>query len=399
MAKYRIKSDLKNIIKRYLKGKASSKEEAFLGKYYDLFDREEDVLDDMAETKQQALKDEIKEGIWAHVRKEHRSVKVIRMAKYPYHVAAVAVLAFLLIGTYFIYTFRDHGGVNEPEKSFVQSVHPESGPSVILTLANGDTLMVDHIDQGEVVQQDGMSIEKSENGTLIYTIAAGTDDRTTQENVFNTIHTPKGKQFQLNLSDGTKVWLNAETSLTYPVHSTSHNTLVELDGEAYFEVSKQRGRQFVVKAKQTETKVLGTKFNVNAYRDAPAVTTSLLEGQVSLMSGSVSRLLSPGKQGIVQDGRLAIEIVDMDIEEVMAWRNGYFMFNNIDVKTMMNMIRRWYDIEVVYEGNVEHTKFIGTVGRFENIEQLLSAIEMTGGVRFRIENKVDNLKRKVVVMP
>ncbi len=395
MNEYNIQSDLKKIISKYLDGKASEEEKAFLERYYVFFDKEDDVLNKLTETEVQAIEDKIQIQVFSAIAEKKTRFKIFNLI--PYKQIAAAVL--LVAGGYIAYqTFWHNGNIGKAGTELTQLNPIDSAENaVLLTLSNGKKLKLEEIQSGVVVEESGAKIEKASDGTITYTVNDNLFSPSA-ENKYHTISTPNGKLSQVNLPDGTKVWLNAMSSLKYPVAFNSQQRIVELSGEAYFEVTKNKAKPFIVKAKNTEVQVLGTKFNVNAYANDDFTKTTLTEGLVSVTNDKLSKLLKPGQQATTFGSKAKIDISSVDIEEAMAWKNGYFMFNNLDIKTVMNMISRWYDIEVEYQGKIENEVFIGTVSRFENIEKLLSTIELTGGVHFKIEES-NKKRRKVVVMP
>jgi len=394
MAKYNMRSDLKRIIKNYLRGKASEEEKTFLEKYYNFFDARENILDSLSEQKIAEIGNKMEQHVLSTLRKDKVRPKLIRLLPYKYVAAAV----LLIVGIYAIYYIQDHKTVTE-ENIYVNSDLTDSTENVVmLTLSDGKKVKLQDIQSGVVAEESGTKIEKKADGTIVYTTGESTFFDT-KENKFNTISTPNGQLSQINLPDGTRVWLNAESSLKYPITFIGNQRLVELNGEAYFEVFKNKEKPFIVKAKDTEIKVLGTKFNVSAYSNDNFTKTTLTEGLVSISREKLAKLLKPGQQALSLKEQAGINISDVDIEEAMAWKNGYFMFNNLDIKTVMNMIRRWYNIDVEYQGKIENEVFIGTISRFENIEKLLNTIELTGGVHFKITEEPNKKRRKVIVMP
>jgi ferric-dicitrate binding protein FerR (iron transport regulator) len=216
-----------------------------------------------------------------------------------------------------------------------------------------------------------------------------TDEKQTNSSadVINTITTPRGGQYQVILSDGTKVWLNSATSLRFPVAFTGNSRNVELNGEAYFEVTKNAEKPFTVQANGTTTQVLGTHFNVNAYNDNAEVTTTLLEGSVRLQKGRTNAMLVPGEQGTILNNGISIAIKTADIEEVMAWKKGYFIFHDENIINIMKQVSRWYDVDVEYENGVKDKEFGGTVSRYKDITELLNNMELTQAIHYKLEGR------------
>lgn len=272
---------------------------------------------------------------------------------------------------------------------FIKDI-PPGGNRAILQLADNSFIVLDSAQNGQLVQQGNVKIEK-QNGQLKYTNQGQQDVAAL---AFNTLTTPRGGQYQLTLPDGSKVWLNAGSSIRYPVAFTGNERLVEITGESYFEVASfsREGTRipFIVKVNNMEVQVLGTHFNIMAYNNEASVKTTLLEGAVKVMTAGNDRLLKPGQQAqLKKDGSIKIE-ENIDTEEAIAWKNGFFQFNSADIGTVMRQVERWYDVKIVYEGKIPGGHFSGSVSRGNNISQVLKTMQ-EGGVHFKIEG------RKVVI--
>ena len=260
------------------------------------------------------------------------------------------------------------------------------GNKAILTLADGSQIVLDTAANGNISNQGNTTIIKLD-GKLNYT-ASGKNG----EVLYNTIATPKGGMYQIVLSDGSKVWLNAASSLRFPTIFTGKQRNVELSGEAYFEIEKNVAMPFNVTVSEMNVQVLGTHFNVMAYNEESDIKTTLLEGAVKVSKGSAVGLLKPGKQASI-DQNGAIKIVDAEIEKELAWKNGIFFFENSDIKTIMQQLNRWYDADISYQGNVTNRRFTGQISRYINLSEVLKMLELTGEIHFKIEG------RRVLVMP
>lgn len=208
---------------------------------------------------------------------------------------------------------------------------------------------------------------------------------------YNTLSTARGEQYQVRLPDSSLVWLNAASELKYP---SSFNTLkerrVELSGEAYFEVAKNKKQPFVVQADGQEVKVLGTHFNVSSYSDEPDAITTLLEGSVQISGNGEVKVLKPGERAVRTGNQ--IKVSEADLSEDMAWKNGDFYFNNVGIASIMRQISRWYDVDIIYQGELTDEKFYGTISRSKNIKQVLNVLEKTKSVHFKVEG------RRVLIM-
>jgi transmembrane sensor len=279
-----------------------------------------------------------------------------------------------------------------------RDVEPGS-KGAVLTLSNGKQIVLDSMGSGVIAVQGNVQVV-SRNGKLVYNGEGGTPG-TVQ---YNTVVTPRARQYQLVLSDGTNVWLNAASSIRYPAVFDPNMRVVEITGEAYFEVAqlyvsnagtnKDPGAKvpFIVKIKaegeeQGQVEVLGTHFNINSYDDESAVKTTLLEGRVRIKNAGNELLLHPGNQSQLNRNGVIRVVGNADIEATIAWKNGLFSFDKTDIKTVMNQLARWYDIEVSYEnGNVPNESFWGDIQRSVKLSTILKAFEKTG-VRFSIDGK------------
>lgn len=269
---------------------------------------------------------------------------------------------------------------------------PPGGNKAILTLADGATISLDDCKKGDIARDGNAQIVKGgDSGTLIYHAVAGNQ----QAMAYNTITTPRGGQYQLALSDGSKVWLNASSSLHFPTTFGGAERAVELTGEGYFEIAKNTAKPFSITVNGVRVQVLGTHFNINAYHDEPVVRTTLIQGAVKVEVAGNALLLRPGQQAVTT-GQRAVEggadqwlklDPEADLEEVMAWKEGIFNFKNLDIESIMRQISRWYDVEVVYEGGKKpEGHFSGMISRNTPALTVLKMLEY-GGVHFTIESK------------
>jgi hypothetical protein len=305
--------------------------------------------------------------------------------------AAAALIPIIGIAWYLLYPRPDAKPAAPPSSSkpVATDIRP-GGNKAVLTLANGQTIVLDSAAQGIIGRQGSVNIEKRADGQVAYSAKEQVLDAH-DASTFNLVTTPAGGQYQVTLSDGTRVWLNASSSIRFPVAFTGKDRYVEITGEAYFEVAKDPSATFRVRAAGSEMRVLGTSFNVNAYKDEPAIRTTLLEGKVAVTGYPASddkpqQVLEPGQQSVI--GRTGdIRIVDhADIEEVMAWRYGRFQFKSSDLQSVMRQIARWYDAEIVYTDQVS-LHFTGQITRNVNVSKVLEQLMLTGELRTRVEGK------------
>jgi transmembrane sensor len=232
---------------------------------------------------------------------------------------------------------------------------------------------------GLIARQAGISIHKNAKGLLVYTVAAPSVESAGE----NTISTPRGGQYEVILPDGTRVMLNATSSLTYPVIFAAERK-VTLTGEAYFEVAKDKAHPFKVNTAGQTVTVLGTHFNINAYNDEAAVRTTLLEGSVEITDGDAKERIVPGEQGLKLGDVLIKRSVDVDKE--VAWKNGLFSFNGDNLQTILRQVSRWYNVEIAYEGKITNEKFYGEIPRVSKLEAVLKILELNN-VHFTIEGR------------
>jgi ferric-dicitrate binding protein FerR (iron transport regulator) len=293
--------------------------------------------------------------------------------------AAAAVVLLVLAGVYLLRP-RQQPTIAQINKVYKNDVAPGKDGAV-LRLADGSQIVLDSAGNGEISRQGGTKVIKEGNGQLVYEAASGG-----QEVLYNTLTTAKGKQFRMTLPDGTLVWLNSFSSLHYPTRFTGATRPVEVTGEAYFEVAADAARPFIVQTGRQEITVLGTHFNVNSYEDEPATRTTLLEGAVRVGNAAGQVSLRPGQQASVGQHDKKISVAEVNAEEAVAWKNGYFHFDNADIQTVMRQLARWYDVEVKYDGVTPTAggDFKGDIGRELTLAQVLKVLEQTR-VHFRIE--------------
>jgi ferric-dicitrate binding protein FerR (iron transport regulator) len=334
---------------------------------------------------------------WDEIYRKIINTPVIEKKHVWFQVAAAAVIiAVLSVGSYFI--FNDYS--TEPvaktatQQQLKNDVQP-GGNKAILTLANGVQIILDSAGNGALTQQGNTKIIKLNNGQLSYNALNEKPDQV----LYNTISTPRGGQYQVVLADGSKVWLNAASSLRFPTSFTGNGREVTLTGEGYFEVAHDAAKPFKVLANGVEIKVLGTHFNVNAYQDEATIKTTLLEGSVKVGKGGASKTITPGEQAQIEnhDNSLnpKIMVQSVDVDAAVAWKNGSFIFRGNDIQSVMRQLARWYDVEVSYQGNVTDEEFVGVINRsrYENISEILDMLEKTRTVSFAVSG------HHVTVMP
>ncbi len=295
-----------------------------------------------------------------------------------YAVAACLLLA-LGFGIYFIILSSQKSSTVTPSVA-VTSLPQASPGSKKATLLLGDGQVVTLNRSNKLLKQGNTKIIQQRD-KLIYQADGGSTAV-----AYNTITTPRGGEYQLQLPDGTVVWLNAGTSLRYPTAFTSSERVVELNGEAYFEVAKNPAKPFIVKVSNASVKVLGTHFNVMAYADDGFSKTTLAEGSVLLHKGAIEEKLKPGEGGVVQQGSDKITVSAANIDQDLAWKDGFFQFDKTDVKTIMNQIGRWYDVDIRYAGTIPQKSFVGRINRNTNLSDVLAVLRLSD-VRFSMRGQ------------
>ena len=303
-------------------------------------------------------------------------------------ILAAAATVLLAISGLFIY----HQAKKTSENNIVvkkTDIKP-GGNKAILTLANGQKISLTAAHNGQIAVQANILITKTSDGQIVYeTSDAAADSGRTPE--YNTIEAPTGGQWEVILPDKAKVWLNARSSLTYPTYFAGNERKVKLNGEAYFEIVHNKKMPFRVMSKTQTVEVLGTHFDIMAYEDEQMMKTTLLEGSVKISNSGRARVLVPGEQAQVSNGDLKVTS-DVDLEDMISWKNGYFKFNE-SLESIMRKVARWYDVEISYAGDIDPSqRFGGKISRYKNLSSALKIMELTGNVHFKVEG------RRVTVM-
>ncbi len=327
-----------------------------------------------------------------------RAGSVVRLRRI---MAAAAVLLLLSTAAYFQF-FRRPSGRNVMAstpaavgKTGKIDVPAPSGANAILTLADGSTVALDSVKNGDLTRQGDAQVQKANAGRLVYNALSREPEPA--KVVYNTVSTRRGGAFQIVLPDGTKVWLNTVSSLRFPTAFTGAERVVELTGEAYFEVEKNAAAPFRVHVNSSDhqgmdVRVLGTHFNVMAYDNEGEIKTTLLEGAVKVMKDDKSSLLAPGQQVNLDREGIFHRDENADVDLAMAWKNGFTSFKSADIRSIMRQVERWYDIDVVYAGDVPDRTFSGGISRDANLSELIRLLEVSK-IHFNIEG------RKLTVTP
>jgi transmembrane sensor len=301
---------------------------------------------------------------------------IVKLNWFRFAAAAAAVAFMVSAGIWF---FKDNGNRNLQPIVYASDV-AAGHQGATLTLANGKKNRLNPAQKGLVPTAGGVTISKTATGQLVYAIKGDPENNRT-----NTLSTERGETYQVQLPDGSEVWLNAASSLTYATNLiTEGKRVVKLTGEGYFQVAKDKAHPFQVQTGDHQVEVLGTHFNINSYPNEPAITTTLLEGSVKVSFRSTTKLLKPGQQAKL-DSKGDLRFAQVDTDTYVAWKNKQFSFEDENIQAIMRMVERWYDVKIEYSGQVSEEKFWGGVSRSDNVSKVLNALESTGKVRFEIK--------------
>ncbi len=319
------------------------------------------------------------------------SIYNLRRIQWKRWIAAASVILVLALGSYFLFT-----GPSADQNKIVENQDPidikaPAANRAMITLANGQTIYLDSAGNGTLLSVDGVSVVKNNEGVIVY---QSTDQLINLSTQYHTLTNPKGsKVIDMTMSDGSRVWLNAGSSVTYPVAFNGNERKVEISGEAYFEIAHDASKPFKVTKENMEIAVLGTHFNVNAYDDEAEIKITLLEGSVKVSTTKLlnaSTILKPGQQAVLTLNTKPSTLNNVDLESVMAWKNGLFTLKGTGLEDLMRQVSRWYDVDIVYTGKIPERKFGGTISRKVNLNSLLRALNEQG-VNVKLEG------RKVIV--
>ena len=338
------KEELQNLIQKYFRGEATAEEIKKIDQWYYTFDPDELSVQvpTMGNEDEDALRVKMLERLQAQIQRGATQSTGIRISFHRYRLAAAAILLFLLGGAFF-FLFQDKSKVHLPDVA-MRGAEKEAGvlPDIppgsdraTLTLADGSTIILDAVSSGLVAREGATAINLMADGVLRYQPEGADNSRV----YYNTLATPRGGQYHIVLPDGTKVWLNAASSIRFPSAFSGSERVVAITGEAYFEVAKHPAMPFKVQFGTAEVEVLGTHFNINAYEDEQGTKTTLLEGSIVIHHGGQRKVLQPGTQAMIDNKGLQIN-TGVNLEESIAWKNGYFQFSSTDIETLMRQAAR-----------------------------------------------------------
>lgn len=380
-------SQVKDLLKRYETGHITQSEKELVENWY------RQLIETGEWQWKEGEKDETEKILEAgilekiqHLQNEKPHTVYFMSRKYWW--AAASVVLLLGFSAYFLFF---NNPVETPQTVATPVSNDVSAPQsskAMVTLANGQRVFLDSISNGSLAVQGNVKLMKLSNGQIVYQPTGNSNS----EMQYNTLENPRGsKVINITLADGSKVWLNTGSSLTYPVAFVGKERKVSVSGEAYFEVAHDASKPFIVHNGAMNVRVLGTHFNVNAFEDDDNnIKVTLLEGSVKIISGNNNGMLKPGQQALINKEVKVLS--DVDLNKVMAWKNGYFQFDKASLQSVLKQISRWYDVDVVYEGKNQPREFVGEIERDLSLKDMLKILEMNN-INFVIENK------KLIIKP
>lgn len=394
-----LRPELIRAIENYLDGKATDEEKKLVNQWYRSFDLSKLEID----TKEPDLEGQINARMHIHLEQiatHGQDFNYIntnrRVALYKKVGAIAAILLMVGAGVLFFVPRNQTNQIVKENSSLENDVAPGRNHA-ILTLSDGSKISLDDVKEGKLANQRGISIVKTAEGNLVYRMDPGSsaDSKPGRlETQYNTIEAPRGGQFQLVLVDGSKVWLNAASTLRFPAMFSKGERKVILTGEAYFEVAPNKHLPFRVENDGQVVEVLGTHFNINSYANQSVIKTTLLEGAVKVTQKSTGKsvLLNPKEEARLSTHGESMTVGAADIQEAVSWKNGEFRFNDITLKEIMMQIERWYDVEIDYS-QIPNTRYNVSVPRNVNLSQVLRILEVTGDIKFEIDGKKIRIKK------
>lgn len=384
-------SFFQSLLARYREGKLLPEEQDFLEKYYNLYENNEELIHARNKHEFEALKASLKARIdqAVEVEQQRTSRRQWSINRYYRYAVAAILLISISFGIYFL-------GANEAADDQItanKTSDPAPGTNrATLSLGTRATINLNDDFAADLLEKEGIEIGTTADGRIQY--ISKPKDRTNNPEI-HTISTPRGGQYEVVLADGSSVFLNAGSTLRFPSYFWGKTRLVELDGEAYFEVQGNKSMPFIVKSGAQQVEVLGTRFAINAYGEEDGIRTTLLEGSVKVLlnsegtklSDNAMVQLSPGEQAMVNQGASGgISKAKVNVHKATAWKDGLFSFENDDLRSIMKQIARWYDLEVIYEGFVPDEKFFGEIARESRLSEVLTILEYNN-IHFRLEGR------------
>lgn len=326
--------------------------------------------------------DSVKQDIFARLEQnivKHESNKK-RLYFYKYAAAFAILFSVSLV---FYSQIHKNKAVNQVVSNKTRK-EGQNHNKAYLTLANGSKISLTDAANGKILLEAGISVSKTSDGQIVYHVLG---DDNNEKPTINTISTPAGGQYLVVLPDNSKAWLNASSSITFPTKFINKDRNVTATGEVYFEVFKDANHPFKVESGEAVVSVLGTHFNIMNYDDEPNTQVTLMEGSVKLNLSGVSQIIKPGEQAYFAHNTDRIMLKTIDTDDVIGWKNGYFNFDNTSIDQVMREIKRWYDVDVTYEGPKPKISITAMISRNNKIDKILDLIRKSGGIDFQINNK------------
>ena len=379
------------MLDRYLKNQANTKEKEKLDEFFE--ENSNSIEASKSIENVSKLEDKIFNYIQFGIKEQVKKESTLN--RMPYLQVAASILVIFLFSTT-IYFYRS-SLASKSQLPIAQSAAKleDKQPAkniAILTLGNNSQIVLDEASSGEIAQEGGVSILKTDKGELVYKIRNSNNLSNNDLNKYNTISTPMGGKFKVILPDGSLVLLNAASTLKYPVHFDEKLRKVSFTGEAYFEIAKLEDKRkkrvpFYVYSNDQIVEVLGTHFNINSYDNEEYSKTTLLEGSVKITnekSAATAKILKPGQQAVIKRGDVQTKILIADEAQALAWKDGYFLFKNTNIKDVVNELERWYNVDIQYDDAMEFENITGYISRNVKISSVLKMLQLSGIVNYEI---------------
>lgn len=377
------------ILHKYVAGTANEEESKLIETYYSLLLKKSKIEsgDIIKRNNTGALKEELLNEVWHQVKEREKRIKTFRLPPVLWKAAAVFIV--LVASGIIFYTYHVKRNnekmalISTEQRNETTGIKP-GGNAAVLTLSNGKKVLLTSVANGALTQQGNIKVIKLNNGQLTYK-GAPSGSSGEKQPVYNTLSTPRGGQYKVVLSDGTKIWLNSASSLEYPVAFSEATRTVKIDGEGYFEIAPDAEKPFIVEVGKLKVTVLGTTFDVNSYEDNN-IRTTLVSGAVNVKDGENSVLLKPGEAAGLDNGKIKVSAANVAV--ITAWKDGLFYFDNTNIKEIMEEVARWYNVKIVYETTeLGHKVYSGKLPRYSEVNTVLKMLEMTGTVHFEIKDR------------
>jgi transmembrane sensor len=376
------KANFDHLLRRYLAGEASEKEIDFLHAYYKAFEQGPELTNQLSAVEKNSLEERISNRLT----KDLDALKPIKKTNLTFLKYAAAVLLAMLSISYFIYT---NTKIDKPQIGAVVATNSQKTDQIVLKLANGSEVNLTNDGLSKTITEHGATLYSEKQGELNY---KNSSSQPSEPAAYNEVTIPFGKQFKITLADGTKVWLNASSSLRFPVAFHPNKRDVYVTGEAYFEVSKDASRPFTVHTKQSEIVVTGTEFNVASHEDRNEVKTTLVEGSVNVNFANQSMKLAPGEESTSNILNQPMSKVEADVEQTIAWKSGYFVFDQ-PLKEVLNILSRWYGVTIILDKKIANSTVAGKFSNKRSLEQILTYIGKLKDFKVIVKSKTIELKK------